>query len=249
MRTVPPQKSKAEVLLLEEDSRERLTAADRREFFETLIADFERNPQRSFQWAPQLLRAATGDDAAALALRSVGTALLGQGQRMLGLHAFLELARLELPHQIEVERGPRRIVAFDRQLAADLKDLLHACSPAERQQADKRIQLALERTIEQGTSSSFGRVFKRLRSVGLDRSLRRKIDAALGPGRGVFSNSIGFVGGHHEQRYPACGRCLAGSWPSCAARMATAGKPRFATVDWPPISARCGSMTVSGRPT
>jgi outer membrane protein assembly factor BamB len=180
-RTPPPQKSKAELLLMEEDGRERLTVADRREFFETLIADFERNPQRSIQWSPQLLRAATGDDERALALRSVGTAISGQGQKLLGLHAFLELSRLELPRQIEVERGPRRLVAFDRQLAADLKDLLHACSPAERQQADKRIQLALERTIEQGDVVLFGRVFKRLRSVGLDRSLRRKIDAALGP--------------------------------------------------------------------
>ena len=134
-----------------------------------------------FSATPQLLRAAAGDDQRAVALRTVGAALTGEGERTLGLTAFLELARLDLPAQIEVERGPRRVVAFDRQLVADLQDLLRACSPPERRQAGSRIQLALERAIDQGDVALFNRVFQRLRGVGLDRALRRKVEAALRP--------------------------------------------------------------------
>ena len=166
---------------MDEDSQETLSGVDQQELFETLVADIEQNPKRCSQRAPQLLRIAAGDDQRAVALRTVGAALAADGERMLGLTAFLELSRLDLPRQIEIERGPRRVVAFDRQLGADLRDLLHACPPAERRQADSSIQRALERAIDQGDMVLFNRVFQRLRGVGLDRALRRKVEAALQP--------------------------------------------------------------------
>jgi outer membrane protein assembly factor BamB/tetratricopeptide (TPR) repeat protein len=191
LRATPaPEKPHAELSRLEEDSREKLSVTDRRELFETLVADVERNPKRCPQCAPQLLRTATGDEQRAVAMRTVGSALCADGERMLGLDAFLQLARQELPAQIEIERGPRRVVAFDRQLGAELQDLLRACSPPERREADSRIQRALERAIEQGDAVLLGRVFQRLRGVGLDRSLRQRVEAALRPEPTFFQTQL-----------------------------------------------------------
>lgn len=181
IRGVQPQKSRAEMLLLEEDNREKLSIADQRALFDILIADIERTPQHCFQRSPQLLRVAAGDERRAFALRTVGKALAGQGERLLGLEALLELARVELPSQFEVDRGPKRLVAFDRQLAADLLDLLRACSPPERQQANLRIERALARARDQGDVGLFDRVFQRLRRTGLDRARLRTFEAALRP--------------------------------------------------------------------
>ena len=184
------EKQPAALLLFEEDAQEKVASPDRRELFETLRADLERNPKRFPSVAPQLLKAAVGDEQRAMALRSVGLALEGKGDRLVGLDAFLELARLELPAQIEIERGPRRVVAFERQLGCDLRALLQTCSSAERRQAGARIEGALERGIAQGDLSLFGRVFRRVRNVGLDRTFRRKIEAALRPDAAFSQNQM-----------------------------------------------------------
>jgi outer membrane protein assembly factor BamB len=189
----PPagEKPPAELLLFDEDTQEKVAASpDRNDFFETLCADLQRNPHRYLALVPQLLKAAVGEEQRAIALRSVALALAGQGQRLQGLDALLELARLDLPAQIEIERGPRRIVAFERQLGSDLRELLEACTPAERRQADSRIEAALERGIAQGDLSLFGRVFQRVRNVGLERAFRRKIEAALRPDSAFSQNQL-----------------------------------------------------------
>jgi len=175
------EKSQPNLLDREDQNQEPHSNADRRALFDVLIADLERNPKRCFRRLPQLLRTAAGDDERAIALRTAGATMAGQGERMVALDAFLELARLELPAQIESDRGPRRVVAFDRQLEADLQDLLSNCSPLERQQASARIQRVLELAIVEGDVSLFGRIFQRLRRVGLDRAFRRKIEAAMRP--------------------------------------------------------------------
>jgi outer membrane protein assembly factor BamB len=185
-----PAKPQAELSRLEGESREELSATDRHDLFETLVADIERNPQRCPERAPQLLRTATGDEQRAVALRTVGSALCVDGERLLGLDAFLQLARLELPAQIEIERGPRRVVAFDRQLGAEIQDLLRACSPPERREAELRIQQALERASEQGDAVLLGRVFQRLRAIVLNRSLRQKVEAALRPEPNFFQTQL-----------------------------------------------------------
>jgi PQQ-like domain len=193
-REKPPaagEKPTAELLLFDEDTQDKSAASpDRSSLFETLRADLDRNPSRYLALAPQLLKAAVGEEQRAIALRSVGVALAGRGQRLVGLDALLELARLELPAQIEIERGPRRVVAFERQLGSDLRELLTACTPAERRQADSRIEVALEQGIAQGDLSLFGRVFQRVRNVGLDRTFRRKIEAALRPDAALSQNQL-----------------------------------------------------------
>ncbi|HUE14476.1 MAG TPA: PQQ-binding-like beta-propeller repeat protein, partial [Planctomycetaceae bacterium] len=146
-RPAAPDKPPTQLFLAEEDVQDKLFGADHRELFETLVADIERNPKRCPLRAAQLLSTAAGDEQRAVALRTVGTALASDGERMLGLKALLELARLELPGPIEVERGPRRAVAFERQLGADLQELLRACPPPERRQADAQIEQALKRAI------------------------------------------------------------------------------------------------------
>ena len=185
------EKPPAELLLFDEDTQDKAAASpDRSNLFETLRVDLQRHPGRTLALAPQLLKAAAGEEQRAIALRSVGLALAGQGQRLVGLDAFLELARLELPAQIEIERGPRRVVAFERQLGCDLRELLAACTPAERRLADTRIEAALERGIAQGDLSLFGRIFQRVRNVGLDRTFRRKIEAALRPESAFSQNQL-----------------------------------------------------------
>ncbi len=187
------EKPTSELLLFDEDTRDKAAASpDRNDLFETLRADLQRHPSRYLAIAPQLLKAAAGEEQRAIALRSVGVALAGQGQRLVGLDALLELARLELPAQIEIERGPRRVVSFERQLGSDLRELLAACTPAERRQADSRIEAALERGIAQGDLSLFGRIFQRVRNVGLDRTFRRKIEAALRPDSAFSQNQLEF---------------------------------------------------------
>ena len=185
------EKPSTELLLFDADSQEKVTASpERSDLFETLRGDLDRNPNRYLALAPQLLKAAAGEEQRAIALRSVGVALAGQGQRLVALDALLELARLELPAQIEIERGPRRIVSFERQLGSDLRDLLADCTPAERRQADLRIEAALEQGIAQGDLSLFGRIFQRVRNVGLDRAFRRKIEAALRPDSAFSQNQL-----------------------------------------------------------
>lgn len=186
-----PAAAPAELLLFDEDTQEKpADSPDRRDLFETLRADLERNPKRFLALAPRLLKAASGDEQRAIALRSVGVALAGQGQRLLALDAFLELARLELPAQIEVERGPKRVIALERQLGSDLSELVRSCTPAERQQAGSRIEAALERGIAQGDLSLFGRVFQRVRHIVRDRTFRRKIEAALRPDSAFSQNQL-----------------------------------------------------------
>jgi outer membrane protein assembly factor BamB len=181
----------ADLLLFDEDIKEQSAASpDNAELFETLRADLDRHPNRYLALAPPLLKTAAGEEQRAIALRSVGVALASRGERLLALDAFLELARLELPAQLEIDRGPRRVVAFERQLGCDLRDLLRACAPAERQQAGARIEAALERGIAQGDLSLFDRVFQRVRPVVQDRTFRRKIEAALRPDSAFSQNQL-----------------------------------------------------------
>ena len=184
----------------------------------------------------------------AVALRTVETALAGQGERLLGLKAFLELARLELPAQIEVERGPRRVVAFDRQLGADLQDLLQGCSPAERRQADLRIEAGSEAGDRPGRRGccSAGSSSDCATSVWTGLCAQNGSGPAAGPG--LLSNPTGAVGGDDEQRRAPRGRGVARPCRALPLRMATVGRRPFVTVAWPPISATCDSTTVCGRP-
>src|SRR6202035_5017884 len=82
-------------------------------------------PQRSAVLAERVERNSDSQQWAR-SLRTLALARRRAGQPLDAFQTLLRLATSELPPTLEVERGPARIVAFDRQLRADLMDLLSA---------------------------------------------------------------------------------------------------------------------------
>ena len=87
----------------------------RHELLETLLADLDASPRRCDLLAERVERNADTEQRAR-SLRRLALARRRAGQTLEAFDSLLLLAQSELPPTLEVDRGPARVVAFDRQL-------------------------------------------------------------------------------------------------------------------------------------
>ncbi|HEV3303759.1 MAG TPA: PQQ-binding-like beta-propeller repeat protein, partial [Planctomycetaceae bacterium] len=161
----------------------------RHELLETLLADLEASPRRCDLLAERVERNADTEQRAR-SLRRLALARRRAGQTLEAFDSLLLLAQSELPPTLEVDRGPARMVAFDRQLRADLMDLLADCSLPQFREARARLLKSLQAALTEGDVDTLRRVSERLGFAEWDPALRQKIDAALRPEPGYVSEQL-----------------------------------------------------------
>jgi outer membrane protein assembly factor BamB/tetratricopeptide (TPR) repeat protein len=161
----------------------------RHELLETLLADLEASPRRADTLAGRVERNADSEQRAR-SLRRLALARRRAGQTLEAFDALLLLAQSELPSTLDVERGPARVVAFDRQLRADLMDLLADCSLPQFREARARLVKAMQAALTEGDVDTLRRVSDRLGFAEWNPELQQKIDAALRPEPGYLSAQL-----------------------------------------------------------
>jgi outer membrane protein assembly factor BamB/tetratricopeptide (TPR) repeat protein len=161
----------------------------RHELLETLLADLEASPRRSNTLAERVEHTADTEQRAR-SLRRLALARRRAGQTLEAFDTLLLLAQSELPPTLDVERGPARVVAFDRQLRADLMDLLADCSLPQFREARARLLKTVQAALTEGDVDTLRRVSDRLGFAEWDPQLREKIDAALRPEPGYLREQL-----------------------------------------------------------
>ena len=161
----------------------------RLELLETLLADLEASPKRCDALAERVERTADSQQWAR-SLRVLALARRRAGQTLAAFDSLLLLAKSELPPVLEVERGPIRVVAFDRQLRADLMDLLADCSLPVFREARARLLKSLQAALADGDIDTLRRISERLGFADWDPDLRQKIEEALRPEPGYLREQL-----------------------------------------------------------
>jgi outer membrane protein assembly factor BamB/tetratricopeptide (TPR) repeat protein len=161
----------------------------RHELLETLLADVEATPRRSAELAEQVERNSDSQQWAR-SLRTLALARRRAGQPLDAFQMLLRLATSELPPTLEVEPGPARIVAFDRQLRADLMDLLSASPLPTFREARALLFRTLRTALADGDFDTLRRVSDRLGFAEWDPELRRQIEIALRPEPGYLTEEL-----------------------------------------------------------
>ncbi len=161
----------------------------RHELLETLLADLEASPLRCEALAERVARNADSQQMAR-SLRTLALARRRGGQTLDAFDALLVLAKSELPPTLEVERGPARLVAFDRQLRADLMDLLADCSLPQFREARARMLKCVQAALVDGDIETLRRISDRLGFAEWDPDLRQQIETALRPEPGYLKEQL-----------------------------------------------------------
>jgi outer membrane protein assembly factor BamB len=161
----------------------------RHELLETLLADLESSPGRCDALADRLEHNADSQQWAH-SLRTLALARRRAGQTPGAFETMLRLAKAELPQTLEVDRGPTRVVAFDRQLRADLMDLLASCSLPVFRQARAQLLKCVQAALTEGDVDTLRRVSERLGFAEWDPDLRQKIETALRPDPGFLKEQL-----------------------------------------------------------
>jgi outer membrane protein assembly factor BamB len=162
----------------------------RHELLETLLAELEASPRRCDALADRLEHNADSQQWAR-SLRTLALARRRAGQTQPAIDILLRLAKSELPQTLEVERSPTRVVAFDRQLRADLMDLLASCSLPTFREARSQLLKCLQEALNDGDVDTLRRVSERLGFADWGPALRQKIEAALRPDPGYLKEQLG----------------------------------------------------------
>lgn len=186
----PAAKSLAQVSGSEHEKADEITPL-RRELFQTLVADLDRNPARCGELEPRLARSAKTDKELTSARRAIANARLRRNERVLAFESLLELARLDSSGQIEIEHGPARVVGFDRSFRADLEDFVRDCSPDEKRQAISRLEQLAESSIKDGQTVVLQRLRGPIRALGCNPDLCERVDGALRPEPGLLQVQLG----------------------------------------------------------
>jgi outer membrane protein assembly factor BamB len=155
----------------------------RHELLETVLADLERSPGRCAALAERVQHN-TDSQQWARSLRTLALARQSAGQTGGAFEMLLGLAKSDLPPTLEVDRGPARTVAFDRQLRADLMDLLAGSSLPAFREARAQLLRTLQAALASGDIETLRRVSDRLGFAEWDPRLRQKIEEALRPDPG-----------------------------------------------------------------
>jgi outer membrane protein assembly factor BamB len=161
----------------------------RHELLETVLADLEASQRRCGALANRVARNADSQQWAR-SLRALALARRRAGQTLEAFDSLLLLAKSELPPTLEVERGPVRVVAFDRQLRGDLMDLLADCSLPQFREARARMLRSVQAALADGDIETLRRVSERLGFAEWDPQLRQKIEAALRPEPGYLKEQL-----------------------------------------------------------
>jgi outer membrane protein assembly factor BamB len=173
----------------------------RHELLETMLADLEASPLRCEALAERVARNADSQQMAR-SLRTLGLARRRAGQTLDAFDSLLQLAKSELPPTLEVERGPARLVAFDRQLRADLMDLLADCSLPQFREARARMLKCVQTALADGDIETLRRISERLGFAEWDPDLRQRIEAALRPEPGYLKEQLSLweQAAHHDRQ-------------------------------------------------
>ncbi len=161
----------------------------RHELLETLLADLESSPARSAALA-ELVERHTDSQQWARSMRTLALARQSAGQTNGAFDLFLRLAKADLPATLEVERSPARVVAFDRQLRADLMDLLAGSSLPAFREAHVQLVKTLQAALTKGDIETLRRVSDRLGFADWNPELRQKIEDALRPDPGYLREQL-----------------------------------------------------------
>jgi outer membrane protein assembly factor BamB len=161
----------------------------RHELLETLWADLEASPRRSGQLSAKVEKTADSEQWAR-SLRTLALARRRAGQTLPAFESLMLLAKAELPPTLEVERGPVRLVAFDRQVRADLMDLLAECSLGQFREAHAQMLASLKAALANGDVETLRRISDRLGFAEWNPGLRQKIDEALRPDPGYLKEQL-----------------------------------------------------------